>query len=177
MIKLIIQRMLYQRNSITQDLVDCDLLKLEDQQFCCQSNDIVVVHLKKIKKEEAAPIIDLIKSKTVDHIIVIYDDKCTPNSKKDFNALGLDKIEYFHSQKVLNFKKREKQILGYEILSEEEKNVLLESYKSTQLPQMCFNVDLVALYYNAPLGTIFRFYQTYGFTEKKIKYRVVSNMD
>ena len=131
-------------------------------------NILIIFYKKKISVKEMKVSLKKIENEEYEHLMLItkvkFNSYINNELKKIDKYLEVFLFKNFHIN-IITHKLVPKHIL----LTEEEKNKMLEKFGKTKLPQIKFN-DPISRYFNCQIGDIFKIYR-----KNEMYYRVVSN--
>ncbi|KAG8920671.1 DNA-directed RNA polymerases II 24 kDa polypeptide (RNA polymerase II subunit 5) [Tulasnella sp. 419] len=118
--------------------------------------------------------IGILDEKKIQRGIIIYSQSMTPAAKKVINAMSQNYVleEFAESDLLVNIT-HHKLVPKHEVLSKEEKAVLLERYRlrETQLPRIMLN-DPVARYYGLRRGQVVKITRPSETSGRYASYRI-----
>lgn len=134
-----------------------------------RGSTVLVVFVSDVHKKSLTAVQEFAEEHQLEHVIVAYQNKCTPMAAKDMQALA---YECFKMRELVVFPLDSQLVPEYTLLNEEEATAVRKQYDASRLPAI-YTTDRIQRLFNGKINDIYRIVARFGALQAEVKYRVV----
>jgi DNA-directed RNA polymerase subunit H (RpoH/RPB5) len=129
----------------------------------------LVVFVTDVHKKSFTAIHEYAAAQSINHVIVAYQNKCTPMASKDLQTAG---FELFKMKELVVFPLDSHLVPEYTLLADEEAAEVRKKFDATRLPAI-YTTDRVQRIFAGKVNDIYQIVARFGALQSEVKYRVV----